>query len=192
MSVTRVNDAWKAGLGDWFRQTFDGFGRALSDCPDSLWEESLWHSTKPWPAGASLGAERPELERPQLFSAFWFVAWHAIDVTHYDLEGQAKPAWAPPQPFSVAGDGSAIERHYYLPLRVITRSELQDYVADTRRKAEATIASLTDEDVGRSVPVGHRYAGIPYASLLLMCLTHSRDHLAQLEMFLGQRGIGRA
>ena len=184
-------DAWKAGLGDCFGRTFDGFARALADCPDSLWAQSLWHSTKPWPAGASLGADRPEVERPQVFSAFWFVAWHAIDVTHYDLEGQAKPDWAPPEPFSVAGDRSAIQGDHYLPLRLFTRSELQEYVADTRRKAEATVANLTHEEIGRPVPVGHRYAGIPYISLLFMCLTHSRDHLAQLDMFLGQRGVAR-
>ena len=54
-----------------------------------------------------------------------------------------------------------------------------------------TVASLADEQIRRLIAVGHRYAGISYASLLLMCLTHSREHLAQLDMFLGQRGIVR-
>jgi len=184
-----VDDAWKMSLRDWFGETFDRFERALHDCPDSLWEESLWKSTDSWPAGARLGAERPETERAQVFSAFWFIAWHAIDCTHYDLEGRAIPEWLPPP--SSAGDRSAIDLDYYLPLRVFTRGELLEYAADARRKADAVAAALTDEDAVRLVENGHRYAGTSYASLLLMCLTHSRDHLAQLEMFLGQREIAR-
>ncbi len=187
-----VDDAWKTSLRDAFRVTFDGFERALGECPDSLWEQSLWRSTEPWPAGASLSAERPEAERQQVFSAFWFIAWHAVDCTHYDLEGRGVPEWPPPQPFSTEGDQSALDESTYLPLRAFTRSELQEYVSDTRRKADATVAGLTQEEIARPVSAGHRYAGSSYASLLLGCLTHSRDHLAQLDMFLGQRGVVRA
>jgi hypothetical protein len=190
-----VDDAWKTSLGNWFGQTFDGFDRVLRHCPESLWEENLWDVTdqdelrKPWPVGAVLGAERPEAERRQVQSAFWFVAWHVLDCTHYDLEGLAMPTWAPPPPFSVSGGESAIDCDHYLPLRVFTRSELQRYLADTRHKADVTVAGLTGEEMARPVQVGHRYAGTPYASLLLGCLTHSRDHLAQLKMFLRQRGV---
>jgi hypothetical protein len=93
---------------------------------------------------------------------------------------------------AVLGGGRRLgDFDYYLPRRVFTRSELQEYAVDTRRKADETVASLTDERVARPIPAGHRYAGIPYTSLLLMCLTHSREHLAQPEMFLGQRGVAR-
>ncbi|MGH9370579.1 MAG: hypothetical protein ACRD15_03500, partial [Vicinamibacterales bacterium] len=98
-----------------------------------------------------------------MFSAFWFIAWHALDCTHYDLEGLPVPTWAPPSPFSAADEStSQIDWDYYLPRRVFTRSELQEYAADTRRKADETVASLTDEGVARPIPAGHRYAGIPY------------------------------
>jgi DinB family protein len=186
-----VDHSWKTSLSERFAETFDRFERGLGDCPDSMWEESLWDVTEAWPAGAVLGAGRPEAERRQVFSAFWFIAWHSLDCTHYDLEGLPFPTWAPPSPFSAAADDSQIDADYYLPRRVFTRSELQEYAADTRRKADETVASLADERVARPIPAGHRYAGIPYASLLLMCLTHSREHLAQLEMFLGQRGVAR-
>jgi hypothetical protein len=95
------------------------------------------------------------------------------------------PRWLPPPPFTERDPVS------FLPRRVYTRSELIDYIADTRRKAEATVDALTDERIARPVPAGHRYAGQPYAGLLLMCLTHPREHLAQLEMFLGQHGVPR-
>ena len=96
------------------------------------------------------------------------------------------PAWFPPPAF--LGYMSDVDT---LPPRAYTRSELQEYVADTRRKADATVESLTDERIARPVPRGHRYTGMPYASLLLMCLTHTRDHVAQLDLFLGQRAVIR-
>ena len=186
-----MDDAWKASLRDGFGQTFDRFERALQDCPDALWEATLWPSTQAMPAGTVLGADRPGAERGHMLSAFWFVAWHALDCTHYDIEGLPFPEWAPPPPFSVAGTDCALDLSTYLPLRVFTRSELLEYVVDARRKADATVKGLTDERTARPVPHGHRYAGMPYASLLLMCLTHVGEHRAQLEMFLGQRAVVR-
>jgi hypothetical protein len=181
-----MDDAWKSALRAAFGKTFDELERTLLACPDALWEQSLWRSTQTLPAGVVLGADRPEAERGQVFSSFWFIAWHTLSCAHYDLEGVAFPAWMPPPPFN------ELHKSHYLPPHVYTAEELSAYVADTRRKADATVDGLTDESIARVVPVGHRYAGMPYAELLLGCLTHTRDHLAQLEMFLGQRGGARA
>jgi hypothetical protein len=186
-----VDDAWRASLRDAFRQAFDALDRAVRDCPEGLWERSLWPSTQPWPEGAALGAGRPHAERSQVFSAFWFVAWHALDCTHYDVEGRAFPEWAPPPPFSAAGEDCALDLAHYLPSRVFTRAEIGTYLADTRRKADHVVGGLTDEQADRLVPEGHRYAGMPYPSLLLLCLTHATEHAGQLSMFLGQHEIAR-
>jgi hypothetical protein len=186
-----VDDAWRTSLRDGFRQAFDAIERALRECPESLWEQSLWPSSQALPAGAPLGAGLPEGERDQVFSAFWFVAWHALDCTHYDLEGLPLPEWPPPSPFSAAGADCALDLAHYLPSRVFTRAEISTYLADTRRKADHVVGGLTDERVARPVQDGHRYAGMPYSSLLLMCLTHTTEHAAQLNMLLGQHEIAR-
>ena len=54
-----------------------------------------------------------------------------MDTTHDDLEGVPVPEWAPPPPFSVSGEQTAIDDDHYLPRRTFTRSELEEYVADT-------------------------------------------------------------
>lgn len=169
-----MDDAWKTSLRDSFGETFRNLERVLRECPDSLWEERLWQVPDTEPDKLGLGPERQHV-----YWTFWFIAWHALSCAHYDLEGVAFPEWAPPAVFS---GGTILARAY-------TRGELQEYVADTRRKADATIETLTDERIARPVAAGHRYAGILYAALLLGCLTHTHDHVAQLDMFLGQRAV---
>ena len=74
MTSITVHDAWNTSLRDSFQETFDWFEGALRDCPDSLWEESLWEVTERWPIRDGLGAGLPEAERRQAFSAFWFIS----------------------------------------------------------------------------------------------------------------------
>ena len=188
MMGTTVHAAWNASLRNAFQATFDGLERAVRECPDGLWEERLWEVTERWPIRDGLGAGLPEAERRQAFAAFWFIAWHALVCTHYDIEGGELPeGWGPPPPFH-----AYIVDRETLPPRVYTRNELHEYVAHTRQRVEEIVEALTDERIARPVAAGHRYAGWPYAKLLLLCLTHTREHVAQLEMFLGQRGVVRA
>jgi hypothetical protein len=188
MMGTTTHDAWNTSLRDAFQETFDGLERALRACPDALWAESLWEVTQRWPIRDGLGAGLPEAERRQSFSAFWFIAWHALVCTHYDIEGGELPeGWGPPPPFN-----EYIVDRETLPPRVYTRNEIHEYVARTQHRVEEVVGALTDERIARPVAAGHRYAGWPYAKLLLMCLTHTREHVAQLDMFLGQRGVVRA
>ena len=182
-----MDDAWKTSLRDTFRDSFYIFERALRDCPDSLWEESLWPVRERAPIRHGLGAELPEAERRQAYSAFWFVAWHTLNVAHYDIEGEELPeGWGAPPPFDAYINDAGT-----LPPRVWKRDEILEHCALTWRRIDEIVAGLTDERVARAVPAPHRYAGRPYAWLLLMCLTHTRDHSAQLDLFLGQRGVVR-
>lgn len=183
-----MDEAWKASLRDTFREAFDLVERALRDCPDALWEESLWPVAERPPIRHGLGAGLPEATRRQAYSAFWFVAWHTLNVAHYDIEGEElPPGWGAPPPF----DQYVTDRDT-LPPRAWTRDEVLEHAAVTRRRIDEVVAALTDERVARPVPAPHRYAGRPYAWLLLLCLTHTREHAAQLDLFLGQRGAVRA
>jgi hypothetical protein len=188
MMGTTVHDAWSTSLRDAFHETFDGLESALRDCPDALWEESLWEVPERWPIREGLRAGLPEAARRQAFSAFWFIAWHALVCTHNEIEGGELPeGWGPPPPFH-----DYIVDRETLPPRVYTRNEIRAYVAHTRHRVEEIIEALTDERIARPVAAGHRYAGWPYAKLVLLCLTHTREHVAQLDLFLGQRGVVRA
>ena len=139
------DDAWKDSLHERFDETFDAFDRALLDCPDSLWTASLWPVADRPPIREGLGAELPEAERRQAFSAFWFVAWHALNVVHYDIEGGELPeGWGPPPPFD-----SYITDRNTLPPRPWTRNELRALLDVTRRRVNEVIGGLTDERIAR-------------------------------------------
>jgi len=145
---TTVDDAWKTSLRDGFRESFDLFERALRDCPHSLWEASLWPVTARPPIRHGLGAELPEAARRQAYSAFWFVAWHTLNVAHYDIEGEELPrGWGAPPPFD-----TYITDRRTPPPRVWTRDEILEHSALTWRRTDEIVAGLTDERVARPVP----------------------------------------
>ena len=182
-----VDEAWRTAIRDAFRESFDRFERALRDCPDAIWQESLWPVAERRPIRHGLGAGLPEAVRRQSFSAFWFVAWHTLNVAHYDIEGEELPeGWGPPPPFD-----TYVTDAETLPPRAWTRAELLHFGAVTRQRVDEIVAALTGERLARPIPSPHRYAGRPYAWLLLLCVTHTREHVAQLDLFLGQHGVAR-
>src|SRR5688572_3750214 len=140
-----MDDVWRASLRERFGETFDGFEGALRDCPNSLWTASLWPVSDRPPIREGLGDGLPEVERRQAFSAFWFVAWHALNVVHYDIEGGELPeGWGPPPPFN-----EYITDRNTLPPRAWTRDEFTAYIALTRRRVDEVVADLTDERLVR-------------------------------------------
>ncbi len=72
----------RQGLVQQFEAAIDGLEEALRDCPDELWEASMWHvpRTDPWvwpKPGTDPVRERTD-ESIQRFSAFWVVAYHCL------------------------------------------------------------------------------------------------------------------
>ena len=112
----------------------------------------------------------------QVYSSFWFVAIHTLFFVDPDL-GNAQPNFAPPEPFRTEDQEVNI-----IPRRTYTRDEVLGWVARVRAKARVTLAALTEEEAERPAGRGNR----PFAELLMRCLVHTREHTAQLSMFLGQ------
>src|ERR1700730_3374095 len=160
-----MNAMWRTVVGSQFEVAIEMLGSAVRDCPDELWEESLWED-KSLPG----------------FSEFWYVAYHAMFWLDLYLSGSSE-GFAPPAPFTL----DELHPAGVLPPRVYTRDELESYLAHSFEKCRATIKNLTDEQAQRTHRIGSERREIRFAELILYNMGHVREHAAQLSMFLGQR-----
>lgn len=158
-------ETWRPALWQQFGAAIDMLDDALRACPEDLWRASLWEDpsvSAPWDA---------------ICSRFWYLAYHTVFLLDLHLSGSDE-GFAPPAPFSTADP----------PERVYTRAEVRRYLAHGRRKCQATIDGLTDEQARRPVQwLGPGGRTVTYAELLLKIMRHVQDHGAQLNMFLGQQ-----
>ena len=149
-----------------FGAAIDMFGEALRDCPDELWEKSLWKDQPgQWVAAG--------------FSAFWYLCYHTLFWLELYLAG-AEEGFSPPAPFDLV----EMESDEVLP-RTYTREELLGYLEYCRRKCQEIIGALTIEQANRSCRFA--WGELPFAELQLYNLRHVQEHGAQLHMFLGQQ-----
>jgi hypothetical protein len=149
-----------------FSVPLDALDNALRECPDELWEKSLWH-------------DQPDQWVAAGFAAFWYLGYHTLFWLDLYLTG-AEEGFAPPAPFDLV----EMEANERLP-RTYTREELLHYLAYCRQKCQETIGALTKEQAHRmcQFPWGE----LTFAELQLYNLRHVQEHAAQLHMFLGQQ-----
>ena len=107
-----------------FGAAIDMLGDALRDCPDELWEKSLWE-------------DQPDQWVAAGFSAFWYLGYHTLFWLDLYLTG-AEEGFAPPAPFDLVEmeAGEALPRTY-------TRAELLGYLDYCRRTCQETISALS-------------------------------------------------
>ncbi len=147
-----------------FGAAIDDLDNALRACPDELWRDRLYDT----------GSKRPE------FSEFWYLVYHALFWLDLYLTG-AEEGFVPPSPFTLIEqdeDGPLPERPY-------TKDELESYLADCRKKCQATIEALTDEAAQRRCRFG--WGEVSFAELLLYTMRHIQGHASQLNLRLGQK-----
>ena len=149
-----------------FGAAIDTLGDALRNCPDDLWAARLWE-------------DDPDQWVMPGFGTFWYLGYHTLFWLDLYLTG-AEEGFAPPAPFDLV----EMEAGEVLP-RLYTRDELLGYLAECRRRCEATIAALTPDAAQRlcRFPWGE----LPFAELQLYSLRHVQEHAAQLNLFLGQQ-----
>jgi DinB superfamily len=149
-----------------FGAAIDMLSDALRDCPDELWEKSLWE-------------DEPDQWVAAGFSASWYLCYHTLSWLDLYLTG-AEEGFAPPSPFDLV----EMEAGEVLP-RTYTRAELLRYLEECRRRCQETISALSTEEAYRlcRLPWGE----LPFAELRLYNLRHVQEHAAQLRMFLGQQ-----
>jgi hypothetical protein len=151
-----------------FGAAMDMLENALNTCPDELWNVRMWND--------------PGF--PPEFSEFWYVAYHCLFWTDLYLSG-AVEGFTPPAPFTLV----ELDPAGVLPDRQYTRVELLAYLEHCRRKCQATIEALTNEQAQRVCKF--TWGEISFAGLLLDSMRHVQEHGAQLNMILGQKkGVG--
>jgi hypothetical protein len=168
---------------------------ALSDCPDRLWEASMW----PVPALDSghkfLGPDWKPVTDPaqrralvqrwvERWSTPWSVAWHALEVLDYDLSGDFE-SWAPPPPFA----GHPHWRDLPSLPAAWSRSELLAYIDYCRARVSRTLDALTEDAAARPLPATHRYHGMLFGVLVGSIPLHVVEHASQIRQFLTAAGV---
>ncbi len=140
--------------------------RAISNCPEVLWETQLW-------------PDEPDQWVAAGFSRFWYIGYHTLFWLDLYLTG-AEEGFMPPAPFALV----EMQANESLP-RTYTRSELLDYLAHCRQATQTTINNLSTEQAQRLCSFG--WGEVPFGELLIYNLRHVQEHAAHLEMFLGQQ-----
>lgn len=165
-------------------------GAPVQECPDELWETSMWDVPAPDPDRAFLdsdwipvtdSAQRRDLA--QRWSTPWSMAWHALEVFDYDLNGEFGP-WAPPPPFT----GHPHWRDITSLEAAWPRSEMLAYVDYCRQHARNTLAAMTDEKAATPLPSPHRYRGQPHALIITALVGHTTEHASQIRQFITAAG----
>ena len=163
-----MNIPWRTIIWQQFGAAIDMLDNALRACPDELWRDRLWDNP----------SERPE------FSEVWYRVYHTLFWLDLYLSGSAA-GFAPPTPFTL----DELDPAGRLPERRYAKDELQTYLAHGRKKCQATLAALTDEQALHRWRFGGGEGS--FAELLLYNMRHVQEHAAQLNMFLGQQ-VGSA
>jgi hypothetical protein len=178
-----------------FEEAIEALERALRECPEELWEASVWRVNKTdawaWPReGVTPIPERTE-ESIQSLSAFWAVAYHCLwflDFYASTGAGFESPEYVRggPEEQGMAADGAAP-----LPAPVFPRDVLLRYVEHGRGKIRDTIAAVTDDELQVLCPSWHPHRGKTLEQLLAVNLRHVREHGGDLLAFVQRHTSGR-
>jgi hypothetical protein len=181
---------WVESLGRNFEQVLDLMADAVRDCSDELWEKSMWQVSPPgadhqflsadWQPITDAAHRSALVERwVQRRSTPWSVAWHALEVFDYDLNGEFGP-WMPPPPFA----GHPHWRDLPSLPAPWSRPEIAGYVDHCRQQARNVLEGMTDEKAAAPLPAAHRYGGQPYAWILTGLVVHTTEHASQIRQFV--------
>jgi hypothetical protein len=189
-----MGSVWVESLGRSIEQALGLLAASVRDCNDELWEMKMWPVPAPGPDFQFLGPDwSPVTERAQRNalierwmerrSAPWSVAWHALEVFDYDLNGEFGP-WAPPPPFS----GHPHWRDLATRPAAWSRPDILRYVDYCREQARSALDGMTDEKASRSLPPAHRYSGQPHAWVIASLVGHTTEHASQIRQFVTAAG----
>ena len=186
---------WVESLSRNFEQALDLMAAAVPDCTDELWESAMWQVPAPGADHRFLGPDwKPITDAAfrgtlierwvQRRSTPWSVAWHALEVFDYDLNGEFGP-WTPPPPFA----GHPHWRDLPSLPAAWSRSEIIGYIDHCRQRARDALEDMTDEKAATLLPPAHRYQGQPYAWILTGLVVHTTEHASQIRQFITAAGI---
>jgi len=158
-----VDNILQSALGQQFGATIDMLEKVIIACPEQLWTVRLW-----------------EDERLPRAAEFWYLVYHTLFWLDLYLSGSVE-GFMPPPPFTL----DEMDPAGILPEKPFTKEELLAYLEHGRLKCQSTIEGLTGEMAGQRCrfPWGE----VTFAALLLDNMRHVQEHVAQLNMILGQK-----
>ena len=175
---------WLGSVRRSLHDALDLMAAAVNECPDHLWESSMWWVDVTEIVGEARDARGNPVNDPELRSALvqrwsapWSVAWHALEVLDYDLAGELQ-AWEPPAPF--AGNPHWLT---FTSRPAWTKAEIATYVDHCRRRVNETFVDMTAEKAASSLPAVHRNGGQPYARIVTSLIGHTTAHAMQIRQF---------
>lgn len=158
-----MDNPLKIAVAQQFGATIDMLENVLHACPAHLWRVRLW--------------DDPNL--PQS-SEFWYILYHTLFWLDLYLSGSVED-FMPPAPFTL----DELNPAGIIPETPYTQDQLQAYLEHTRIKCRSTIEALTDEKARQQCKFP--WGEITFAGLLLDNMRHVQEHVAQLNMILGQK-----
>jgi hypothetical protein len=190
-----VSSIWAESISRSFETALDLLAAAVRDCPDELWERSMWPVPAPDDDFQFLGPDWQPItdatRRSSLVEQWvarrstpWSVAWHALEVLDYDLNGELGP-WAPPPPFL----GHPHWRDLPSLPAAWSQPEILTYVDHCRELVRGKLAGMTDEQAATPLPQAHRYHGQPHAWIIAGLVVHTTEHAAQIRQFITAEGV---
>jgi len=150
---------WRTSLWQQFGAAIDMLAQVLHTCPDELWRVRVWSDP---------------------YAEFWNITYHTLFWLDLYLSGSAE-GFVPPAPFTL----DELDPAGLLPERPFTREELRAYLEHARKKCQATVAALTDEQARQRCAFS--WGELSFAELLLYSMRHVQEHASQLSLLLGQR-----
>ena len=180
---------WAESVGRSLQQALDLLAAAVRDCRDEIWEAPMWPVPAPPPDHQFFGSDWVPITEPERIGAAarlwvqrrstpWGVAWHALEVLDYDLDGEFGP-WAPPPPFAGHPHWRDLTN-----LSAWSRPEILVYVDYCRERTADVLRGMTDERAARPLPPAHRYHGHPHAWIIAGLVGHTSEHAAQIRQFI--------
>jgi hypothetical protein len=180
---------WVESLGRNFQEALDLLVAAVRDCPDELWQASMWEVPGPDAATEVQGPDGSVVTDPaerralvQRYGQPWYVAWHALEVLDANLTSYFAP-WEPWPRFGGKGIGDTTTLS-----TPWSRQDLVDYTEYCRQRVVEVLEELTEERA--ATPIGGR--GQPYAQRLIGKLGHVIEHGSQIRQFITAAGIAPA
>lgn len=184
-----MTSIWVESLDRTFEAALDQMAAAIRDCSPELWETRMWDVPAPgsehqffnpdW-TPVTDSAQRAVLIEQWVArrSTPWSVAWHALEVLDYDLNGEFGP-WMPPPPFAAHPHWRDLPS---LPA-AWSQPEMLSYVDHCRERAHSTLGAMTDQNAARQLPAAHRFGGQPHAWIVTGLLVHTTEHASEIRQF---------
>jgi hypothetical protein len=181
-----MHSVWVEGLARNYDASIDFLEATVRDCPDDLWEATMWLVPEPDLGAQILGpggelvsdpAERHRLVRRN--GTPWGVVWHTLEVLDAKL-ATGSVGWAPWRRF--AGLTGADMTTLATPW---SREDLLDYGNYCRQRVIETLRGVTEARAATTF--GRRQES--YAAYLIRLPGHVIEHGAQIREFLTAAGV---